>query len=447
MLRKDFLWGGAVTAHQSEGGYTLDGKVPAVCDLTVTGEYSDFKDGIDSYHRYEEDFDLFQEMGFNAYRFSLDWSRLMSDEGVYNEKGFVFYEHFIDALLKRGIQPIPTLYHFEMPAFLYEKYNGFYSRKVVDIFVELCKKIVDRYHDKVENWIIFNEQNGILQKGPKMFFGAVCPDGVDTQTFDNQIMHNTLIAHSLINEYIHQKGGKVMGMATVVQSYPETCHPLDTLESMKAQSEAYVFLDVFARGHYNSYYFANMKNEGTMPEILDGDLEILKKGITDSLSISYYMSTISHYGEESLTNINDVVIKKNPYLEMSEFGWTIDPTGLRITLRQLYDRYEMPIYIVENGFGYNDQINADGQIIDDYRIDYMRKHLEEMKLAIQEGVDCRGHLSWGPVDILSSRAQMKKRYGFIYVNRENDDLKDMRRIRKKSFTWYQQVIASNGEVL
>lgn len=447
MLRKDFLWGGAVTAHQSEGGYTLDGKVPAVCDLTVTGEYSDFKDGIDSYHRYEEDFDLFQEMGFNAYRFSLDWSRLMSDEGVYNEKGFVFYEHFIDALLKRGIQLIPTLYHFEMPAFLYEKYNGFYSRKVVDIFVELCKKIVDRYHDKVENWIIFNEQNGILQKGPKMFFGAVCPDGVDTQTFDNQIMHNTLIAHSLINEYIHQKGGKVMGMATVVQSYPETCHPLDTLESMKAQSEAYVFLDVFARGHYNSYYFANMKNEGTMPEILDGDLEILKKGITDSLSISYYMSTISHYGEESLTNINDVVIKKNPYLEMSEFGWTIDPTGLRITLRQLYDRYEMPIYIVENGFGYNDQINADGQIIDDYRIDYMRKHLEEMKLAIQEGVDCRGYLSWGPVDILSSRAQMKKRYGFIYVNRENDDLKDMRRIRKKSFTWYQQVIASNGEVL
>ena len=447
MLRKDFLLGWAVTAHQSEGGYTLDGKVPAVCDLTVTGEYSDFKDGIDSYHRYEEDFDLFQEMGFNAYRFSLDWSRLMSDEGVYNEKGFVFYEHFIDALLKRGIQPIPTLYHFEMPAFLYEKYNGFYSRKVVDIFVELCKKIVDRYHDKVENWIIFNEQNGILQKGPKMFFGAVCPDGVDTQTFDNQIMHNTLIAHSLINEYIHQKGGKVMGMATVVQSYPETCHPLDTLESMKAQSEAYVFLDVFARGHYNSYYFANMKNEGTMPEILDGDLEILKKGITDSLSISYYMSTISHYGEESLTNINDVVIKKNPYLEMSEFGWTIDPTGLRITLRQLYDRYEMPIYIVENGFGYNDQINADGQIIDDYRIDYMRKHLEEMKLAIQEGVDCRGYLSWGPVDILSSRAQMKKRYGFIYVNRENDDLKDMRRIRKKSFTWYQQVIASNGEVL
>ena len=447
MLRKDFLWGGAVTAHQSEGAYQEGGKVPAVCDLTVTGDFSDFKDGIDSYHRYKEDFDLFQEMGFNAYRFSLDWSRLMSDEGVYNEKGFVFYEHFIDALLKRGIQPIPTLYHFEMPAFLYEKYNGFYSRKVVDIFVELCKKIVDRYHDKVENWIIFNEQNGILQKGPKMFFGAVCPDGVDTQTFDNQIMHNTLIAHSLINEYIHQKGGKVMGMATVVQSYPETCHPLDTLESMKAQSEAYVFLDVFARGHYNSYYFANMKNEGTMPEILDGDLEILKKGITDSLSISYYMSTISHYGEESLTNINDVVIKKNPYLEMSEFGWTIDPTGLRITLRQLYDRYEMPIYIVENGFGYNDQINADGQIIDDYRIDYMRKHLEEMKLSIQEGVDCRGYLSWGPVDILSSRAQMKKRYGFIYVNRENDDLKDMRRIRKKSFTWYQQVIASNGEVL
>ena len=322
----------------------------------------------------------------------------------------------------------------------------FYSRKVVDIFVELCKKIVDRYHEKVFQWIIFNEQNGILQKGPKMFFGAVCPENMNPQTFDNQLMHNTLIAHSLINEYIHQKGGKVMGMATVVQSYPETCHPLDTLESMKAQSEAYVFLDVFARGHYNSYYYANMQNEGTMPEILDGDLEILKKGITDSLSISYYMSTISHYGEESLTNINDVVIKKNPYLEMSEFGWTIDPIGLRITLRQLYDRYEMPIYIVENGFGYDDQI-VDGKIEDDYRIDYMKKHIEQMKLAVKEGVDCRGYLAWGPVDILSSRAQMKKRYGMIYVNRDNHDLKDMKRIKKKSFDWFKQVIESNGEIL
>ena len=446
-FRKDFLWGGAVTAHQSEGGYTLDGKVPAVCDLTVTGEYSDFKDGIDSYHRYEEDFDLFQEMGFNAYRFSIDWSRLMSDENTYNEAGFQFYDEFIDALKERGMEPIPTLYHFEMPAFLYEKYNGFYSRKVVDIFVELCKKIVDRYHDKVENWIIFNEQNGILQKGPKMFFGGVCPEGMNPQTFDNQIMHNTLIAHSLVNDYIHQKGGKVMGMATVVQSYPETCHPLDTLESMKAQSEAYVFLDVFARGHYNSYYYANMKNEGTMPEILDGDFDILKLGKTDYLSISYYMSTISHYGEQSLTNVNDVVIKKNPYLEMSDFGWSIDPVGLRITLRQLYDRYEMPIYVVENGFGCDDEINENGEIIDDYRIDYMRKHIEEMKKAVEEGVDCRGYLVWGPVDILSSRANMNKRYGMIYVNRKNNDLKDMKRMKKKSFDWYKHAIETNGEEL
>lgn len=417
ILRKDFLWGGAVTAHQSEGAYNEGGKVPAVCDLTVSGKFSDFKDGIDSYHRYQEDFDLYQEMGFNAYRFSMDWSRLMSDENTYNEAGFEFYDQFIDALKERGMEPIPTLYHFEMPVVLQEKYNGFASRQVVDIFVELCKKIVDRYKDKVKYWIIFNEQNGILQKGPKMFFGGICPEGMNPQTFDNQIMHNTLIAHSLVNDYIHQQGGKVMGMATVVQSYPETCHPLDTLESMKAQSEAYVFLDVFARGHYNSYYYANMKNEGTMPEILDGDLDILKLGKTDYLSISYYMSTISHYGEESLTNVEDVVIKKNPYLEMSEFGWTIDPVGLRITLRQLYDRYEMPIYVVENGFGCDDEINENGEIIDDYRIDYMRKHIAEMKKAVEEGVDCRGYLVWGPIDILSSRANMNKRYGMVYVNR------------------------------
>lgn len=447
MLRKDFLWGGAVTAHQSEGAYNEGGKVPAVCDLTVSGKFSDFKDGIDSYHRYQEDFDLYQEMGFNAYRFSMDWSRLMSDENTYNEAGFEFYDQFIDALKERGMEPIPTLYHFEMPVVLQEKYNGFASRKVVDIFVELCKKIVDRYKDKVKYWIIFNEQNGILQKGPKMFFGGICPEGMNPQTFDNQIMHNTLIAHSLVNDYIHQQGGKVMGMATVVQSYPETCHPLDTLESMKAQSEAYVFLDVFARGHYNSYYYANMKNEGTMPEILDGDLDILKLGKTDYLSISYYMSTISHYGEESLTNVEDVVIKKNPYLEMSEFGWTIDPVGLRITLRQLYERYEMPIYVVENGFGCDDEINENGEIIDDYRIDYMRKHIAEMKKAVEEGVDCRGYLVWGPVDILSSRANMNKRYGMVYVNRTNDDLKDLKRMKKKSFGWYQHVIETNGEEL
>ena len=447
MLRKDFLWGGAVTAHQSEGAYNEGGKVPAVCDLTVSGKFSDFKDGIDSYHRYQEDFDLYREMGFNAYRFSMDWSRLMSDENTYNEAGFEFYDQFIDALKERGMEPIPTLYHFEMPVILQEKYNGFASRQVVDIFVELCKKIVDRYKDKVKYWIIFNEQNGILQKGPKMFFGGICPEGMNPQTFDNQIMHNTLIAHSLVNDYIHQQGGKVMGMATVVQSYPETCHPLDTLESMKAQSEAYVFLDVFARGHYNSYYYANMKNEGTMPEILDGDLDILKLGKTDYLSISYYMSTISHYGEESLTNVEDVVIKKNPYLEMSEFGWTIDPVGLRITLRQLYERYEMPIYVVENGFGCDDEINENGEIIDDYRIDYMRKHIAEMKKAVEEGVDCRGYLVWGPIDILSSRANMNKGYGMVYVNRTNDDLKDLKRMKKKSFGWYKHVIETNGEEL
>lgn len=447
MLREDFLWGGAVTAHQSEGAYHEDGKLPAVCDLIPTGEFSDFKDGIDMYHRYEEDFDLFQEMGFNAYRFSLDWSRMMNEDMTYNEKGFAYYERYMDALLARGIEPIPTLYHFEMPMFLMNEYNGFYNRKVVDIFVEFCKEAIDRYANKAKKWIIFNEQNGMLQPGPKHFFGAKCPEGIKEETFYNQLMHNTLIAHSIVNDYLHQKELEVLGMATVVQSYPETCHPLDTLESMKAQSEAYVFLDVFARGTYNSYYWAKMEKEDTMPEILDGDLEILKKGKTDYLSISYYMSTISHYGETSLTNINDVVIKKNPYLEMSEFGWTVDPIGLRITLRQLYDRYEMPIYIVENGFGYDDQIDENGQIMDDYRIDYMRKHIAEMKLAIEEGVDCRGYLSWGPVDILSSRAQMKKRYGFIYVNRDNKDLKDMKRIKKKSFDWFTKVIASNGEEL
>ena len=447
MLRNDFLWGGAVTAHQSEGAYYTGGKVPAVCDLTVTGEYSDFQDGIDSYHRFAKDFDLLAEMGMNAYRFSFDWSRLMKDEYTYNEEGFAFYDRFIDALKKRQMKVIATLYHFEMPVFLQTAYNGFASRHVVDLFVKLCQRIVDRYKDQVDYWIIFNEQNGVLQKGPKMFFGAICPDEMDPITFDHQLMHHTLIAHCLINDYIHQNGGLVMGMATIVQSYPETCHPLDMLESMDVQSEAYVFLDVFARGHYNPYYYAKMKNTQTLPAMEAGDEEIFKLGKTDFLAISYYMSTVSHCGTDSLTNINDVVVRKNPYLEMSSFGWTIDPVGLRITLRQLYDRYEMPIYIVENGYGYQDEMSDDGSINDDYRIDYMRQHIEEMKKAIEQGVDCRGYLVWGPIDILSSRANMNKRYGMVYVNRSNHDLKDMKRIRKSSFYWFKQVIASNGEKL
>lgn len=446
ILRENFLWGGAVTAHQSEGAYTEGGKVPAVCDLRKYKDLSDFKDGIDMYHRYEDDFDLFKEMGFNAYRFSFDWSRLMSDEHTYNEEGFLFYDRYIDALVARNMLPIPTLYHFEMPIYLHEQYNGFYSREVVEIFVELSKKIHDRYKDKVFQWIIFNEQNGVLQKGPKYTYGAMCPEGMNPITFDNQIMHNTLMAHCKICDYIRKNGGKVMGMATIIQSYPQTSNPLDTLETMHAQNEAFVFLDVFARGHYNKYYDTYMQRTKTLPVMLAGDEEWFEKGKTDSLSISYYMSTMSSYGQDSLTNEDDVVIKKNPYLEISDFGWSVDPVGLRIVLRQIFERYEMPIYVVENGFGYDDQI-VDGKIEDDYRIDYMAKHIEQMKLAVEEGVDCRGYLSWGPIDILSSRGQMLKRYGMIYVNRDNHDLKDMARMKKKSFVWYQNVIKSNGEVL
>ena len=410
---KDFLWGGAVTAHQSEGAYNAGGKSPAVCDLFPKPEHSDFKDGIDSYHRYDDDFSLFEEMGFTSYRFSIDWSRVCPDGINFSEESMQFYDDFIDSMIRHGMEPMCSLYHFEMPQLLMNKYNGFYSREVVDMFVTYANKMIDRYGDRVKKWISFNEQNAIALPGSsKVAYGAVCPKDIDEQTFINQLVHNTFVAHAKVVEKVHTiADAKVLGMVIYIPAYAATCNPLDELESRNQMALTDMYFDMFTYGEY---------------------------------SLSYYFSTVASHGKLSIEMNGNAKAATNPYLKASEWGWQIDPLGLRIGLRDIYAKYRLPIMVVENGFGMRDILENE-TVIDDTRIDYMKDHLEQIALAINEGVDCRGYLMWGPIDILSSQGEMSKRYGTIYVNRDDKDLKDMKRYKKKSFYWYKKVISTNGD--
>ena len=438
---KDFLWGGAVTAHQSEGAYNAGGKSPAVCDLFPKPEHSDFKDGIDSYHRYDDDFSLFEEMGFTSYRFSIDWSRVCPDGINFSEESMQFYDDFIDSMIRHGMEPMCSLYHFEMPQLLMNKYNGFYSREVVDMFVTYANKMIDRYGDRVKKWISFNEQNAIALPGSsKVAYGAVCPKDIDEQTFINQLVHNTFVAHAKVVEKVHTiADAKVLGMVIYIPAYAATCNPLDELESRNQMALTDMYFDMFTYGEYSSYMMAKMKNENNLPKMLDGDLELLKKNKVDWLSLSYYFSTVASHGKLSIEMNGNAKAATNPYLKASEWGWQIDPLGLRIGLRDIYAKYRLPIMVVENGFGMRDILENETVI------DYMKDHLEQIALAINEGVDCRGYLMWGPIDILSSQGEMSKRYGTIYVNRDDKDLKDMKRYKKKSFYWYKKVISTNGD--
>lgn len=447
-LRDDFIWGGAITAHQTEGAYDTDGRVPAVCDLLESPGASDFKDGIDSFHRYEEDFDLLKELGLQCYRFSVDWARISPDGKTFNEKGLAYYDRFIDALIARGIEPMCSLYHFEMPMALMKEKNGFYSREVAEDFARMAGKLVERWHDKIKYWISFNEQNSIGELGSKKYaYGAVQPEGVSEEAFVTQLVHNTFVAHAKIVQKVHEYPDlKILGMCIYIPIYPATCKPSDQLAAKEAMANQDMYMEMFARGKYSSYTLARWKKHDVMPHMEEGDLELLEKNPCDWLSFSYYFSTITTDQKNSVNLDGNATMVKNPYLTSSEFGWQIDPEGLELALLDLESRYHMPIMVTENGLGARDY-PVNGQIEDDYRIDYMKDHIQALKNAVDQGADVRGYLMWAPMDILSSHADMDKRYGVIYVNRDNHDLKDMARSRKKSFGWYKQVIASNGENL
>lgn len=454
MLKKDFYWGNSVSSMQTEGAWNEDGKGMSVYDIREASEFaSDWKVATDSYHRYLEDFDYMQDLGMNMYRFQISWSRVNpTGDGEWNEKGIAFYDQFIDDLLARGIEPMICLYHFDMPLHLAEKYNGFLSKEVVNTFKNYGIEMAKRFGHKVKHWITFNEQNCFNM--PEGFQQSGYMRGDQTLEEMYQIQHNVMMAHAYVANYIHEHtDGYVSGMLAYQEVYPATCHPEDIRLAREYDEFVNMYLyDVFTKGVYPSSYLTFVKNRGINLNILDGELEELAKLYSDYLTFSYYCSTtVDHtlVPEEAAPNEYLTYGKKdNPYIGTTEWNWQIDPKGFRDVLNKIYNRFGLPVFPIENGIGVIEEWDGKNRIEDDYRISYHREHIQALKDAVEkDGVDVMGYLGWGLIDILSSQGDMRKRYGVVYVNRENHDLKDLKRVPKKSYEWLRKVIKSNGEEL
>ena len=392
-------------------------------------------------------------MGFKVYRMSIAWSRIFprGDEQEPNEEGLAFYDRVFDECAKYGIEPLVTMSHYEPPLAFCTEYNGWYNRKSIEFFCRYVEAITSRYAGKVKYWLTFNEVDSILRH-PFMTGGLIEsrwePD--EFQQVLYQAMHHQFVASALATKICHENipDSKVGCMLTKLTYYPYTCKPADVLAAQQAMRATYCYGDVQVFGEYSPYLLSLYKNRGIHIEMGPDDLDILKAYPVDFVSFSYYMSTCAAGDDEGLetTAGNTVIGVKNPYLPSSAWGWQIDPVGLRISLVDLYDRYRKPLFIVENGIGVAEQPDENGQIDDQYRIDYMRAHLEQASLAINEdGVDLMGYTCWAPIDLVSnSTNQMTKRYGFVYVDADDHCQGTYNRLRKKSFGWYQKVIATNG---
>ena len=476
-LPKDFLWGGAFAAHQFEGGWNEGGKGPSVVDVLTAGAHGVPREitqtveedkfypnqvASDFYHRYKEDIKLFAGMGLKCLRTSIAWTRIFpnGDELEPNEEGLKFYDDVFDELLKYGIEPVITLSHFELPLHLAREYGGFRSRKVVDCFERFAKVCFERYKNKVKYWMTFNKINNQMDTGNPLFFwtnsGVVVEEGEDPKAVLYKVAHNELLASAkavIAGKEINPEF-KIGCMVSHVPIYPYSCNPDDVMAAEEAMRQRYFFADVHCRGHYPSYALKEFEREGYDIGMEEGDAEILAKGTVDYVGFSYYMSTTvkSDVHNENTGDIVNGALSngvENPYIESSDWGWAIDPVGLRYALNRFYDRYELPLFIVENGFGAVDKVSEDGKIHDQYRIDYLKKHIEQMELAVNyDGVDLMGYTPWGIMDLVSfTTGEMKKRYGFIYVDRDNEGNGTLERSKKDSYDWYKKVIASNGENL
>lgn len=469
-FKKNFLWGGAIAANQCEGAYLEGGRGITNVDLCPIGEdrfrillgdISSLKpvegklypshEGIDFYHRFREDIKLFAQMGFKCLRISISWARIFpnGDDKTPNEEGLRFYEEVFEEMLKYNIQPVVTIVHFEMPVALIENYGGWTNRKVIGFYENYTKVIFERYKDKVKYWMTFNEIN-ILLHAPFMGAGIVLSGVENQKQIKYQAAHHQLIASSLATKALKEiSPDSMIGcMLAAGATYPHTCNPLDVQKAMNIERENYLFIDVQSKGEYPGYGKRFFRENGIDIKMESDDLEILKKYTVDYIGFSYYSSRCASVDETVLAEGNVFASVKNPYLEASQWGWQIDPIGLRTTCNQLYDRYQKPLFIVENGLGAIDTVEEDGGINDDYRIEYLREHIKEMKEAVLDGVDLIGYTPWGCIDLISaSTGEMKKRYGFIYVDKDNDGSGTLERRKKKSFDWYKEVISSNGKNL
>jgi len=460
LFPQDFLWGGAVAANQVEGAYREAGKGLSTSDVQPQGIFGDvverregdfgIKDvAIDFYHQYPQDIALFAEMGFKCLRTSIAWTRIFphGDEEQPNEAGLAFYDNLFDEMAKYGIQPVVTLSHYEMPWELVKKYGGWGSRKTIGFFEQYARTVFQRYQHKVKYWLTFNEINMSLHAP---LTGVGLPEG-SSKAEIYQAIHHQLVASAKAVKACHEiiPDAKIGNMLLGGLMYPLSCQPQDVWETLQQNRTWLFFGDVQCRGEYPGYMLRYFRENNITLDITPEDRQALKTTI-DFISFSYYMTGCVTADEElnrkSRGNILDMV--PNPHLPSSEWGWQIDPTGLRILLNMLWDRYQKPLFIVENGLGAKDKISADGAIHDAYRISYLNDHLVQVAEAIDDGVEVMGYTSWGPIDIVSaSKAEMSKRYGFIYVDRDDHGGGTLIRRRKDSFYWYFEVIASNGESL
>ena len=475
-FREDFLWGGATAANQFEGAWNIDGKGPSCSDMCTGGSHTRSKritreieegtfypshEAIDFYHRYKEDIALFAEMGFKVFRFSIGWSRIFpnGDDVMPNEAGLQFYDNVINECLRYGIEPLITISHYEVPFALCKKYNGWASREMIDIFTRYCEVIFKRYKGRVKYWLTFNEINSATMPMGGFLSQGILNEG--TTDFNNQVdipqlrfqgLHHQFVASAKAVQLAHEidPNYQVGCMILYATTYPYTCNPDDVIEAQKKNRIMNYFCgDVQVRGEYPTYMKRYFKENNIEIKVEDGDEEILKNGCVDFYTFSYYMSVCATTDEKELQgNGNILGGATNPYLKASDWGWQIDPKGLRYSLNEIYDRYQIPMMIVENGLGAYDEKEEDGTINDDYRIEYLKAHIEQMKEAVEDGVDLIGYTPWGCIDLVSaSTGELAKRYGFIYVDKYDDGSGDLSRSKKKSFNWYKQVIASNGENL
>ena len=465
-----FLWGGATAANQCEGGYDADGRGLANVDVIPHGpdrlpamlgkgtplacddeHYYPSHEAIDLYHHYKEDIALLAEMGFKVYRMSIAWTRIFpnGDEETPNEAGLAFYEDIFRECRAHGIEPLVTITHFDLPIHLIKEYGGWRNRKLIEFYQRLARTLFTRYKGLVKYWLTFNEINMILHL-PFMGAGLVFEEGENREQAMYRSAHNELVASAWATKIAHEIDPDVMVgcMLAAGSYYPYSCNPADVRDAQLKNQENYFFVDVQSRGHYPAFALKKFEREGIDVGMTEEDARVLAENTVDFISFSYYSSrcTAAEPPADAEMTGNAFRGVKNPYLQASQWGWAIDPMGLRITMNDLYDRYQKPLFIVENGLGARDVVEPDGTINDDYRIDYLRAHIEAMRDAIiEDGVDLLGYTTWGPIDLVSaSTGEMSKRYGFIYVDRDDAGEGTLERRRKKSFSWYKKVIASNG---
>lgn len=479
-----FLWGGAIAANQCEGAWNIDGKGMSVADVAMYKPNVDVKDyvsqwhtsqknvedamsatedtyypkrrGIDFYHHYKEDIALFQEMGFKTLRVSIAWTRLFpnGNEEQPNQKGIEYYTDLFKTLRKANIEPLVTLSHYEMPLYLVNHYDGWVSREVVDFFVRYAKVCFESFKDEVKYWLTFNEIDSVFRH-------AFTTIGVLEEKYESkdkaeeaiyQALHHQFVASAIATKLCHEiiPGSQMGCMVTKTLTYPETCNPEDIYLAQKDNRVNSFYTDVQVLGFYPTFIFKEWQRKGFDIKMEKDDLDIIQNYTVDFISFSYYMSMVQSVNAEQREKVggNLTTGVKNPYLPISEWGWQVDPVGLKISLIDLYDRYHKPLWIVENGIGSKDVVEEDGSIIDDYRIEYFRNHFKQIALAIEEGVECMGYTSWACIDLVSaSTSQMTKRYGFIYVDADDMGNGTYKRLKKKSFDWYKNVITTNGQCL